>query len=197
MLRWPATAIIEKNKLASDAPFLVLVKMVHSELTEPICLVRNTESITWDGQEWQAYPMNFDINTIDGQTEPQLSWTVSNCAGTLQQYIQKFKGFTDAEVTIYVVHANMLDNTEPLQAFEFTVTTTQYDEEWVTFILGASPETVVKFPTHIYMAHYCPYRFKSVRCGYAGGKEPCNNTLETCRIPSRFGGEEGINGNNV
>ena len=54
MLRWPATAIIEKNKLASDAPFLVLVKMVHSELTEPICLVRNTESITWDGQEWQA-----------------------------------------------------------------------------------------------------------------------------------------------
>lgn len=197
MLNWSLAAILEKNKLASDAPFLVLMKLTYKDLDEPICLVRNTEDIEWNGQHWTAYPMDFGTATTDGATLPTLDWTVSNCGGILQQYVQKYHGFTDAEVNMYVVHANLLSNTTPLMELDFMVTGTGYDEEWVTFTLGTSPETFHKFPQCVYMAHYCPYRFKSVRCGYAGTESPCNNTADTCRIPERFGGEEGMNTNGV
>lgn len=195
MNKWPTQALLEKNRLSSDAPFLCLVKMTYEELDEPICLVRNNEDITWNGEKYTAYPMDFDTSTTDGATLPKLNWTVSNAGGTLQEYVQKNQGFTDAEVSLIVVHYNLLDNTEPLQQLDFVVTATTYDEEWVTFELGASPETIFKFPANIYMAHYCPYRFKSVRCGYQGNESACAGTLDTCRIPSRFGGEEGMNGN--
>ena len=129
MNRWPAQAIIEKNKLSSEAPFLCLVKMIYKDLDKPICLVRNNEDIVWNGDTYTAYPMDFDTVTTDGATLPKINWTVSNAGGELQKYVQKFKGFTDAEVSIIVVHYNMLDVTDPLQQLDFVITSTTYDEE--------------------------------------------------------------------
>lgn len=193
MLQWPAAAIIEKNKLASDAPFLVLVRLVHPKLTEPIYLVRNIEDVEWAGHLWQAYPMNFGVDTVDSQQEPGLDITVSNCGGMLQSYVQQYNGFGDAEVSIYVVHSSYLDDTTPLQELDFMIAETKYDEQWITFKLAASPEIANRFPASTYAAHYCPYKFKSVRCGYAGNGAPCKNTADSCLIPTRFGGEEGMN----
>ena len=47
MLKWPNAAILEKNRLASDAPFLTLVKMVYGSL-EPIYIARNNEDVNWN-----------------------------------------------------------------------------------------------------------------------------------------------------
>jgi phage-related protein len=193
MLNWPQLAILEKNKLASDAPFLVLLKLSYEGLSEPVCLARNTEDVTWNGIVWEAYPMNFGTNTVDGQEEPSLQVTVSNAGGLLQKYLQEHQGFGGAEVSIYIVHASYLDNTTPLDEFNFQIGNTSYDEQWITFKLTSSSEIVNRFPFATYAAHYCPYKFKSVRCGYNGLATGCNNTADSCLIPSRFGGEEGMN----
>lgn len=192
MLKWPNAAILEKNRLASDAPFLTLVKMVYGSL-DPIYIARNNEDVNWNGEVWTAYPLNVGNNTVDNKEEPSLSITVSNAGGLLQKYLQEYNGFGGAALTIYVVHAKYLDETTPLEEFDFMVANTSYDEQWVTFKLSASPEIHYQFPVSTYAAKYCPYKFKSVRCGYAGTASACNNTADTCRIPTRFGGEEGMN----
>lgn len=197
MLIWPLAAILEKNKLANDKPFIILFKMTIEGVADPIYLARNNEDIVWDGKTWIAYPMTIgDIHT-DGKTLPTVNWGVSNLGGILQQYVHKFKGFTDAKVTIYAIHYSMLHINKPLIKLDFEINKTSYGEEWIQFTIGASPEAASKFPACTYMAHYCPYRFKSCRCGYTGDEAPCNNTLETCRIPTRFGGEEGMNSNGI
>lgn len=197
MLDWSTLAIFEKNRLASDAPFLLLLKLESEHLTEPVYLARNTEDVVWAGQTWQRYPFNISTYTADGKSMPTVDLTVSNASGLLQAYLQEYGGLTDAEVTLYVVHANLLDNLAPLMELDFVVTATSYDETWITFTLGASPELYNSFPRSKYMANYCWYQFKSVRCGYTGSEPACNNTYAQCRIKHRFGGELGMNGNNV
>lgn len=192
MLVWSAAAILEKNKLASDAPFLILIEMKHNKIDEVIRLVRNTEEIFWNGNIYLPFPIDFDTYTEDGKTLPKLNLKISNAIGTIQTYIQKYNGFTDGEIKIMVVHADHLDIVIPEYELNFLITETKYNEEWITFVLGASSEMVNRFPQSRYMTNYCPYKFKSIKCGYNGDLPACNNTLEQCRIPKRFGGEPGM-----
>lgn len=192
---WETAAILEKNKLSSDAPFLLLLKLHHADLPEDIYLARNTEDVVWSGRTWTRFPLSVTPVTTDGTTLPTVNLTVSNCGGIIQSYLQRYGGMTDAAVTLYVVHTKLLDNPEPLDQLDFTNLSTSYDEAWVTFKLGSSPELYNKFPLDTYMVDFCPFVFKSVRCGYAGTDKPCNNTFKECRIKERFGGEQGMTGN--
>lgn len=192
MLIWEAAAILEKNKLSSDAPFLVLLKIEHDKLSEPIYLARNTDDVIWNGVTYVRFPFNFSQMTVDGQTLPTVDLTISNCGGIIQTYLQRYNGLADAQVTMYLVHENLLDRKDALLTIEFSVNSVSYDESWITFKLGCSPELYFKFPLDCYMVNYCPYRFKDIRCGYAGNAPSCNNTRAECRIPARFGGEPGM-----
>lgn len=192
---WETAAILEKNKLSSDAPFLLLLKLHHVDLPEDIYLARNTEDVTWSGRTWTRFPFSVTPVTTDGTTLPSVKLTVSNCGGIIQSYLQQYGGMTDAEVTLYIVHTNLLSSDEPLDQLDFTCLSTSYDEAWVTFTLGSSPELYNKFPLDTYMLDFCPFVFKSIRCGYAGADKPCNNTIKECRIKERFGGEQGMTGN--
>ncbi len=197
MLDWEAAAILEKNKLASDAPFLILLKIEHSKLESPIYLARNTEDVVWNKQTYVRFPFDIGTVTSDGQTIPTVDLTISNCGGLIQSYLQEYNGLADAKVTLYLVHENLLDRTDALMTIEFSVNSVSYDEQWITFKLGCSPELYYKFPLNCYMVNYCPYRFKDIRCGYNGTASACNNTLKECRIKQRFGGEQGMVGNYV
>ena len=192
---WETAAILEKNKLASDAPFLLLLKIRHADLPEVIYLARNTEDVTWAGRVWTRFRLNVSSVVTDGTTLPSVKLTVSNCGGIIQSYLQQYGGMTDAEVTLYIVHTNLLSSDEPLDQLDFTCLSTSYDEAWVTFTLGSSPELYNKFPLDTYMLDFCPFVFKSIRCGYVGTDKPCNNTIKECRIKERFGGEQGMTEN--
>ena len=48
MFKFSKIATLEKNKLSTDAPFLVCIEMKNDMLDEPVRLVRNTEDITWN-----------------------------------------------------------------------------------------------------------------------------------------------------
>lgn len=195
MLTWESAAIMEKNKLASDKPFLMLVEVNHKSLPDTVRLVRNTEDITWNGHVWTRFPLKCDSVTTDGKTMPTYKLSVSSCGGLLMGYVKRYEGLTDAAVKIYMVHAAMLDRTQPLMTLEFVVRGTSYDESWITFELGCAPDVYNRFPPDKYMTNYCPFKFKSVQCGYTGDADCCNNTLKECRIRQRFGGEQGMTGN--
>lgn len=183
-------AVLEKNRLASDAPFLIFLEIENKEIGV-IRLVRNTENIMWQGSEWQAFPLDIETSGEDGRTIPALNVKVSNCGGIIQTYLQQYNGLVDSEVRLMVALASNLENPSPEFALDFLIKSASYDESWVTFCLSASAELMNRFPAHRYINNFCPFRCGDLRCGYIGAGV-CVNTLETCLIPSRFGGEPGI-----
>lgn len=188
---WSLAGIVEKNKLANDQPFIVLVEVTVTGIP-PIYLARNNEDITWNGILWQRFPIDFDKINATNSSLPTCTLKVSNVQGIIQSYVQSYAGFTDADVTIYVVHAAHLDETSAYVEVDFVVTQTKYDEQWVSFTLGASNDQKFRFPFYRYMTNFCPYHFQDIQCGYAGNLTACDGTIATCRIPLRFGGEQGI-----
>jgi phage-related protein len=194
MIIWETAAILEKNKLATDKPFLVLLQLTHKLLPDTIRLARNNEDVVWNGHTWNRFPIKYTSVTNDGKTLPTCKLSISACGGVIKNYIKQYGGLADAAVTMYLVHAGMLDRTPPLMTLDFTNRHTTYDEQWVTFELGCSPEIYNRFPPDKYMRNYCPYKFKSIQCGYDGNESCCNNTLKECRIKQRFGGEQGMTG---
>lgn len=183
---------MEKNKLANDEPFLYLLELNVEGIDEPIRLVRNNEDIQWNGVLWQRFPFTFDSDKEDGKELPALNLKVSNVQGMLQGFLQQYGGFCDSAVKIMVVHAAHLDLTTPEMELDFIITSTSYDEQWITFTFGASNDHFFRFPVWRYMRDFCPFHFGDIQCGYAGQLSECDNTLSTCRIPKRFGGEVGI-----
>lgn len=191
MLQFSKIATLEKNKLSSDAPFLLLFDISHEQLAENICLVRNTEDVTWAGKTWTAFPVDIEDYSEDGKSLPALNMKIAAGQGLITTYLQKYGGLTDARVRIYIVHAKCLDVDKPEMELEFQITETTYDEQWITFTLGASPELANRFPAWKYLTDFCPFVCGDIRCGYAGDKT-CKNNLASCLIPERFGGEPGI-----
>jgi len=190
---WSTAGILEKNKLANDKPFLIVVEMVVAGIDEPIRLVRDNVDCEWNGETWQRFPFDFDnLTTQDGKEIPSVNLKVSNVQGLIQGYVQRYRGFCDAKVKVMVIHAAHLDNTIPEIELDFVVKQTSYTEEWVTFSIGASNDHSFRFPIWRYMTKFCPFRFKNIQCGYNGSLDICDNTLATCRIPKRFGGEPGL-----
>ena len=191
MLRFSKIATLEKNKLSSDAPFLLLFDISHEQLAENIRLVRNTEDVTWAGKTWTAFPVDIEDYSEDGKSLPALNMKIAAGQGLITTYLQKYGGLTDARVRIYIVHAKCLDVDKPEMELEFQITETAYDEQWITFTLGASPELANRFPAWKYLTDFCPFVCGDIRCGYTGDKT-CKNNLASCLIPERFGGEPGI-----
>lgn len=191
MLQFSKIATLEKNKLSTDAPFLLLFDISHEQLAENIRLVRNTEDVTWAGKTWTAFPVDIEDYSEDGKSLPAFNMKISAGQGLITTYLQKYGGLTDARVRIYIVHAKCLDVDKPEMELEFQITETTYDEQWITFTLGASPELANRFPAWKYLTDFCPFVCGDIRCGYTGDKT-CKNNLASCLIPERFGGEPGI-----
>lgn len=191
MLQFSKIATLEKNKLSTDAPFLLLFDISHEQLAENIRLVRNTEDVTWAGKTWTSFPVDIEDYSEDGKSLPALNMKIAAGQGLITTYLQKYGGLTDARVRIYIVHAKCLDVDKPEMELEFQITETTYDEQWITFTLGASPELANRFPAWKYLTDFCPFVCGDIRCGYTGDKT-CKNNLASCLIPERFGGEPGI-----
>ena len=77
MLEFSKIATLEKNKLSTDAPFLMLFDINHAQLAEDIRLVRNTDNIRWAGKTWTAFPIDIEDSEEDGKTLPALNLKIS------------------------------------------------------------------------------------------------------------------------
>ena len=195
-------AIEEKNKLATDSKWLVALKITIPGVTDPVRLVRDNSNMTWQGETWVAFP--FEIEEIGDDLKgeiPQVNVQVSNISRVMEAYISAYdtycknNGYSDIDVNLYVVNSKNLADSTAEAEYEFILKSPATDSRWATFILGASNPFRRRFPQGRILKNHCRFRFKDLRCQYAGVESTCNKTLARCRQLSNsanFGGFPGV-----
>jgi len=185
-------AIIEKNRVSSDGVWLQIVTITVAG-EEPIRLVRNNENIKFQGKTYYMFP--FDVSPIkeSGTELSSTTLSVSNVTGAIQQIVEQYDGIVGADVNLKIINTNVPDYVA--DEANFKITGVASDRNNVTFKLGADFVFTRRFPNVRILKDYCPFKFKSVQCGYAGNLTTCNKTLSDCRKrgnSKRFGGEPTI-----
>ena len=201
-------ALSEKNKLATDAVWFVALKITIPGVGTPIRIVRNNESITWQGETWQAF--RFEIEEIgEGRTGevPRVDLRVSNVDRVMESYIQQYdgyikaNGFSPIEVYIYVLVSKDLASPTPVAEHLYELKQPKSNSIWATFVLGASNPFNKRFPQHRHLKNHCRFRYNypvgsSLLCGApSSAYTTCDKTLAACRQRNnsiRFGGTPGV-----
>lgn len=194
MLNLSAAAILEKNKLAGDSCWPVLLEIQLEGQTLRLC--NNNENITWNGQTWTAFPFELDeISQNDKAEIPNVTLRVSNVTQEIQGYIDDMNGGTDVPVILRVVNSNHLDITTPELEMSFVAVRVGFDAQWLSFTLGGSISITRRVPERRYLKDFCPFQYGGVECGVSAGTKvtypTCQKTLAQCRQRSnstRFGG---------
>ena len=197
MINLPLALRLEKNKLVSTAPWLLLLSVTLPDASV-IRLVKNTEDVTFGGNVYIAFA--FELGDVrsggDGRIQG-VTLKVANPGRVLQPYLEANDGLVGCAVTLAVVHADNLasDYTELTLAWD--VLAAESAEDWITFTLGAENPLRRRFPLHVAIPFSCNWQFKGAECAYAGTATSCARTLDACRRlanTARFGGRPGITG---
>lgn len=199
MLNLSPAAFLEKNRLASDGAWLVLLEIAVFGLDQAIRVVRNTEDVEWpsgSGRVWTAFPFELDEIGEDSKGEvPRVVVRVSNVTRAVQAYLEQADGGVGASVTIRVVHGAHLDLPDPEVELVFEALEARTDSRWAEFTLGAANPFRRRFPQNRALKNFCRFKFKSPECGYVGEVQACGKTLAECRELNnsrRFGGFPGV-----
>lgn len=202
MLTISATALAEKNKLATTSVFMLALMVTIPGVGTPVRVVANSEDITWQGETWVAFP--FEIEEISDNNKgevPSVEVRVGNVNRSMEAYIHaydaycKANGFSPIVMNIYVVNSENLGSATPEVEYEYELKKPKTNPKWATFTLGASNLFTRRCPAQRVLKDHCRFKFKSTRCGYSGEETACDKTLTRCRALSnsaRFGGAPGI-----
>lgn len=194
MLNLSANSILLKNKLESDGSWLILLKIDNLDI-DPIYLVRNTDNVTWNGQEYIAFPFQLDALKDDSSgTIQSVQIKISNITNALVPYLEASKGGVGAEITLYVVNSKLLNEAEPAWDFKFSVLRTTVDTQWCNFTLGSSVQLKTRRHRR-YLKNSCSNKYGDAVCGVSAGTKAtyptCNRTLTHCLErgnSARYGG---------
>jgi len=168
MKNLPANLIIEKNKLASPNPWLILLEITLTDETI-LRFVRNTEDITFSGNVYTAFPFELEPTKQDNKGEiPTVTLSVSNVTRVIQKYLDELEGGIGSTVKITVVNAAHLSENYSELEMTFDVLACHSTAQWVVFTLGAPNPLRQRFPLERYMALHCSFVFESAECSYTG-----------------------------
>lgn len=197
MLNLPLALRIEKNKLVSTAPWLLLLAVTLPDTTV-LRLARNTEDVTFGGNVYTAFA--FELGDVrsggDGRIQG-VTLRVANPGRALQPYLEAYDGLIGCAVTLSVVHADNLASDYSELTLNYDVLAAEPKSDWITFTLGAENPLRRRFPLQVAIPFSCNWGFKSAECAYAGATTSCARTLDACRAlgnSARFGGRPGIIG---
>ena len=191
----PANVILEKNKLATDSAWLLLLDVdITGNGSVDYRLVRNTEDITYSGNVYTAYPFELDIvgRSADGRI-PRISLRVSNVNLTLSSYLEANDGMAGGTIKIIIINSENLGEDYSELEMDFEIISSSANNLWITFILGVPSPLRQIFPMYGYSADSCNWEYASVECGHSGGS--CNRTYKNCGDNSntaRYGGQLGL-----
>jgi len=197
VLNLPLALRIEKNKLVSTAPWLLLLDVTLPDTTH-IRLARNTENVTYGGETYTAFA--FELGELRGGGDGRIqgvSLRVANPSRALQPYLEEHDGLIGCAVRLAVVHADNLAEDHSELTLDWEVLAAQPDADWINFTLGALNPLRRRFPLYMAAPRSCHWIFKGAECAYAGSATTCARTLDNCRTlanSARFGGRPGITG---
>lgn len=195
-------AYIEKNSLASDGVWAILIEIYIPQLNDYIRVTSNNVDMVWNDTTWQSFPFKMDeIGDTTKNEVPQFTISVSNVNGIVQSYLEQADGGVGSSVRLLIINTN-IPSTTPEIELDFMVRSTSVDTTWATFTLGViNPYSITvgqrmlrtgcRFTGVLYSVN----GFKGPRCKYSGSQTECNKTLTRCRELSNsqnFGGFPGL-----
>ncbi len=195
MLTLSQAAILEKNKLESDGAWITLLEInIRPGLIIRLC--RNTDDIVWNGDTWTAFPFQLDAPKQSGSGElPRFAVRVSNITRAVEGYLEQEGGGVGATVRMLVVMSNHLNLTAAELDEEFSVQSTSYDQDWVTFTLSGATNLFRRVPERRFLKNFCHFQYKGAECRASSGLPTCDKSLSACKARNnavRFGGEPAI-----
>jgi len=203
----PASLIVEKNKLHSTDPWLILLEITLPDTTV-FRLVRNTEDVVFIGNTYTAFP--FELSMVEANATgqiPQVTLKVCNITRLLTPHLESQDGGLNSTVTVTVVNTALLSEDYSELDMDFTVMGCEADAIWVTWTLGMANPLNRRFPLYRFLANHCAWTFtgglavgENVECAYVGAFTTCNRTLAECVARSntaRFGGFLGMQSDGI
>jgi phage-related protein len=197
--------VIEANRLDSDVPFLCLAEIqvmspTTATVAEIVRIVRNTESVTFGGELYEASSFDVEIKHASGQSS-EVTLSAYDYTKTLVALLEQYEGGVGSIVTLTIVSAGALDGPPEFQE-EFLVTSASAADYKVSLTLGAESALARTFPPRRQTRDFCQWRFKDpATCRYSGLETTCDLTLKGpngCAARGNtinFGGFPGINTN--
>ena len=108
MKNLPAALLLEKNRLATPNPWLILLDIRLPDNTM-LYVVRNTEDVVFQGRTYTAFPFEFEPTKETSKGEiPTVTLRVSNITQVFQAYLEAQDGGIGGMVTMRVVNAAYL-----------------------------------------------------------------------------------------
>jgi phage-related protein len=149
------------------------------------------------GDNYQA--ANFDIDIkIEAGKEPSITMQAQDQTGTLQTFMDAYDGLVKSTATMLVVHENALSG-PPEMSEDFIITETSVNNYVVSVTLGVEAAVAQRFPAYRQFRNRCAWKYKGIRCKYAGAMPTCDFTRDGANgciahgNEVNFGGWPGLN----
>jgi hypothetical protein len=191
-------SVIEKNRLASDVPYLALLEIqvpdaATGTVLETLRYVNNTEDVVRGGNTYMAVQFSLDVKAELGGM-PNVSLNFFDFAQEVLSKMNDNAGGIGFKVTISVISADNLDGDAEVTEF-FEVVDASASNYQVSFTLGAENALNRQFPKRIQRRDFCQWIYRDPQtCRYNGSIAACDHTLEGgngCRVHQNvvnFGG---------
>ncbi len=170
MLPISSNAIIEKNKINSNEKWLLLLE-INYENELPIYLCLNSQSITWNSNEYLPAIFNLSgiVETKDGEV-PSIPLTIFDLNRTLIPLLEAYDGGIGAEVIIRVVHSKYLSNVVPeFEESTEIIDVSVDDTAKVQFKLGSENLQNRRIPPNRFFKNACRFKFKRTTLHFNSG----------------------------
>jgi lambda family phage minor tail protein L len=182
----------EKNKPANQPIYLYTIHDYDGSGTN-LCLAEWDADIVYDGITYTKFPIKHD--EIGENTQGEIDTfrvSVANVNRIIQAYLESYD-LRGKKVTITLVWANQLNDTDANIDFIYYIDNYTANENTVEFVLSSKYDIIdLTLPRGVYNRNYCRWKFKSTECGYAGAQTTCDKRKATCKDTmsniARFGG---------
>lgn len=172
-----ASLILEKNKLASASPWIILFEIEIDDSTT-LRLAAYLEDVTFDSNTYTAFPAIVDALKEDSQGKLNtLNISVANINRTISAYVEN-NNMLGRDVTIKIVNSAYLTDNTAYISFTYRVNKIHISDEVAVFELGHENLFLMNLPRQRYVRTKCRHAYKDSRCGYTGAMLTCDYTLD-------------------
>jgi lambda family phage minor tail protein L len=190
----------EKNKSANRPIYLYTIHSYNG--TTDLNLAEYDTDITYNGVTYSRAPIKHDVISENSSAEIDVvKVSISNVNRIVQGYLETYD-LRGKKVTIKIVWANQLADTDAYIDFIYYIDTYTTTEEVVDFSLSSKFDILdVMLPFGKFSRTICRWKFKSTECGYAGAETTCDKRKTTCDVTmnnvARYGGFPSIPTNRI
>lgn len=141
----PTTVVQAMNRQSTDALFLVLMTITHSDITT-VRLVNNTEDVTSGGDVYQAFPFSVILPPDDEDEPAVIRVTMANVTRRLVSEARTIAGKAELALADIELIEHSAPDTVLASWTDFEVHNVRYDASALSFDLSPQLFLNVGFP---------------------------------------------------